>query len=150
PLVESRIKEATRLSQELAEELSSVEEELVKGRATNAGLRLRSLAERYPGAKNVSEALARAERVGRDANRGAVRERLPKAVEAATKHESVKRLRDAAQAWREAAALDPDRSEAQEGIDRVERMLAEFDALVGQSRNLLSAGDPEGAERTAV
>src|SRR4029077_4081721 len=105
---------------------------------------LRALAERYPKAQNVVAALLRAESAGQEANRGAVRERFAKAVAAAKKHEEDKRLRDAAQSWREAATLDPDSVEAQEGIGRAERMLAEFDALLAQSRKFLTGGDPEG------
>jgi tetratricopeptide (TPR) repeat protein len=150
PLVEGRIKEANRHADDLKKELAAIESDAAKGRAETAAPRLSALAERYPKARNVLEALSRAEKAGREANRGAARERLAKALAAAKAHEDAKRLRDAAQSWREAATLDPDSAEAQEGVARVERMLAEFDAILGQARNLLSSGDPEGAERAAT
>jgi predicted Zn finger-like uncharacterized protein len=150
PLVEGRIKEASRLAADLKTELAAIEADIARGRAETAAPRLSALAERYPKARNVLEALSRAESAGREANRGAVRDRLAKALAAAKSHESAKRLRDAAQSWREAATLDPDLADAQEGVSRVERMLAEFDAMLGQARNLLSSGDPEGAERAAT
>jgi len=149
-LVEGRIKEARRLAEELATELKAIEADVASGRGASAPARLRALAERFPKSQEVAAALARVESAGREANRGAVRDRLARAVATAKSHETAKRLRDAASAWREAASLDPDSSDAQEGVARVERALAEFDALLGQSRNLLASGDPEGAERVAA
>jgi tetratricopeptide (TPR) repeat protein len=149
-LIEGRIREAGRLAQELKDELASIQAEVAAGRGTGASMRLRALAERHPRSRAVADALDRAESAGREANRGAVRDRLTRALAAAAAHEQAKRLRDAATAWREAASLDPDSTDAQEGVARVERHLAEFDALIGQSRNLLASGDPEGAERAAA
>jgi predicted Zn finger-like uncharacterized protein len=148
--VEGRIKEAARLAHDLRTELDAIEADVAKGRGATAPGRLRALAERYPRARAVAEALARAESAGREARRGAALDRLSKALAAANAHENARRLRDAATSWREAAALDPDSTDAQEGVARVERNLAEFEALIGQSRNLLASGDPEGAERAAA
>jgi len=149
-LIEGRIKEARRLALDLKTELAAIEADVAKGRGATAPARLRALAERYPRAQNVADALAHVESTGREARRGAARDRLAKALGAAKEHETGRRLRDAATSWREAAALDPDSTDAQEGVARVERNLAEFDALIGQSRNLLASGDPEGAERAAA
>src|SRR5262245_57586596 len=112
-------------------------------------MRLRALSARYPKARPVLEALSRAEKAGREANRGVARERVAKAIATAKAHEEARQAREAARAWREAATLDPDSTDAVAGVARAERSIAEFEALLGQSRKLLSAGDPEGAERTA-
>lgn len=149
PLVEGRLREATRLAEELRGELASIDAEIARGGTDTALPRLRALAERYPRARAVHEALTRAEKAGREANRGAARERFERAVAAAQRHEKARRLRDAAQSWREAAMLDADSVEALEGVARAERLLAEFDALLGQSRNCLASGDPEGAQKAA-
>jgi serine/threonine-protein kinase len=149
-LVEGRIKEAGRLAQDVNAELAAIEADVAQGRGATAPARLRALADRYPRARDVAEALARVESAGHEARRDAARDRLAKALAAANTHENAKRLRDAATAWREAAALDPDSADAQSGVARVERSLAEFEALLGQSRNLLASGDPEGGERAAA
>src|SRR5262245_44802312 len=112
-------------------------------------MRLRALSARYPKARPVLEALSRAEKAGREANRGVARERVAKAIATAKAHEEARQAREAARAWREAATLDPDSTDALAGVERAERSLAEFEAMLGQSRKLLSAGDPEGAERAA-
>src|SRR6185503_865340 len=147
PLIEGRLKECLRAGEDLRTELTSI---LTENGAPSVTLaRLQALVERFPRSSAATEALARAEQAGREANRGAVRERFAKAIATATRHEQNRKIRDAAQAWREALSLDPDAADAQEGIARTERRRAEFDAVLTQSKSLLAARDPEGAERTA-
>jgi tetratricopeptide (TPR) repeat protein len=150
PVVEGRRREASLLAAELRNELAAIDAELNDSRAETALPRLRALSERYPRSRSALEALSRAEKAGSEANRGVARERVAKAITSAKAHEQAGRARDAARAWREAATLDPDSTDAVAGVARAERSIAEFEALLGQSRKLLSAGDPEGAERTAA
>ncbi len=146
PLIEGRLDEARRAAAELGAELDALEGEAGSSAAT---ARLVALQGRYPGSAAVREALAKAESAGRRASADAVRERLARVTEQARAAQQAQKPRDALAAWREAFGLDPENAEATEGLARAERELAEFDALVSQSRTLLQSGDPAGALRRA-
>ena len=145
-LIEGRMDEARRAAQELQAELDSLlapTTDDMSGSATVA--RLLSLKGRYPGSTSVAQALTEAERAGRHASAVAVQERLARAVASGREADQAQHPRDAVAAWREACSLDPTNSEAAESLTRAERALAEFDALLRQSRTLLQSGDPAGA-----
>jgi tetratricopeptide (TPR) repeat protein len=149
PVISGRLREAERSANELRTELQAAEAALAAGSSEEALDRLRGLAVRHPGNARIQRALDRAEHAGRQATVGAARDRLQKLLQSAKRQESERHLRDAAASYREATTLDRDCAEAQEGLARVQRDLAEVDALLGQSRSLLSSGDPEGAVTAA-
>ncbi len=149
-LIEGRMDEARRAVQELQAELETLAgstTDEASGSATVA--RLMSLRGRYPGSGAVAQALATAEQAGRQASADAVQERLVRALAAGREADEAQHPRDAVAAWREACNLDTCSVEAAEGLARAERALAEFDALLRQSRTLLQSGDPEGARARA-
>ncbi|MCE9635520.1 MAG: protein kinase [Planctomycetes bacterium] len=145
PVIDGRLREADRACEELKTELAAAEAALAKGPSDAAVERLRILCARNPGSRRARTALDHAENAGRAATAGAARDRVQRALTAARRHTTARHLRDAATAFREAASLDPDCTEATEGLAMAQRGIAESEALLGQSRSLVSVGDPEGA-----
>jgi tetratricopeptide (TPR) repeat protein len=148
PLIEGRMDEARRAAEELQSELDALLDGPTttdEGGGSTTLARLVALQARYPGSEAVVKALAEAETAGRQASADAVKERLAAAIELGRSADAAQHPRDAVSAWREAASLDPGNEEAAEGLGRAERALAEFDAILQQSRTLLQSGDPEGA-----
>lgn len=149
PVIEGRLREATRIVRELDTEIAAAAEAVAAGAAGDPAERLRILVSRHRGSHRLADALAKTESASRKANEGAYRERLEKALQRAKSHEEAHRLREAAACFRDAAAVDPENAEAQQGLIRMNRELAEFDAFIGQSKALLASGDPEGAVAAA-
>ncbi len=146
PLIEGRMEEARAAAAELNTELESIRQELAgEGGRGELVARLIALQGRFPGATALAAVLREAESAGREASQEAVRERLAQVLVIARAAEAKRHPREAAVAWREACGLEPQNTEAGEGLTRAEQQLAEFDALVAQSRTLLQSGDPEGA-----
>lgn len=146
PLIAGRLEEAERLAGELTTELAELQGELEVGSNSPIVLaRLKALADRFPGSEDLRATLDEAESAGRQASKKQVENRLATLLSDAKAHEEKRELRRALTSYRAAAALDTDEPEVSDGLTRVRRALAEFDALVEQSRSLLQVGDPEGA-----
>jgi len=145
-LIEGRMDEARRAAAELRSELDSLwGTNTDDGTSESVVAQLLALKGRFPASADVATALAEAEVAGRQASAEAVRERLGRVLEQGLEADADRRPREALSAWREACSLAPDNTDAAEGLRRAEAALAEFDALVQQSRTLLQSGDPEGA-----
>lgn len=146
PLISGRLEEAERQAGELESELAELQGELEAGSNSPVVLaRLKALADRFPGSEDLRNTLEEAESAGRQASEKQVERRLAKLLADAAGHEERKELRRALNNYRAAAALDTDDAAVSDGLTRVRRRLAEFDAMVEQSRSLLQVGDPEGA-----
>lgn len=149
PVVGGKLRETERILAELEAELAATDAVLAKGASEPAVERLRILAARYPGSRRVRTALDAAEHAGRAASQGAARDRLQRALATAKRHDASRHLRDAAASWREVLQIQPDSPEAEAGLARALRGVAESEALLAQSRSLLASGDPEGAAAAA-
>src|SRR6185436_428985 len=101
-LVAGRLEEATRASEDLKTELASIASDAAVNGPETVAPRLRALGDRFPTSRIVAEVMSRFESVGREADRDAVLERVAQLAADARDHEESRRLRAAAEAWREA------------------------------------------------